>query len=514
MYCYVCAGLVLASRLSGDPSKKMLVLEAGGAHFNDAAIAGGKGLGGSSAVNFYMWLRAKKERPGNPGWNWENHLKYAIKSETFIPGSSEAAEKERKTHDPAVHGTDGPITISFPNMNSGLEIAMQDSLETLGFPRLRGLQSGTLVGAGMAATNMDPRANTRTTSQTYLKPAVGRSNLKVLVNAPVARVLSAPAEDDQFVASGVEFLFDGQTHVVSTSSSGEVIVSAGTLKYPQLILELSGVGDPAVLEKIGVETEVALPAVSTNVQEHLFAGIAYELNEPEKYNTIDELADPAKVAEHMALYPEGKGLFTLGISLMAWSSLKAISSRAAEIESTAPTTSAIPGLTEQYAEQHARVAAGGAGPEYTTISGFYSFPSASPTPVRPRHFNRPFSRGTIHAVSADPLAPSAIEPHYFEEPVDLATYVEQVKFARRLAQTAPFSDVLRKELNPGPAVASDADIALWLKRHMTTLRVHGTEGLRVVDLSVVPLIPSAHTQSMVYAIAEQAADIVKGVFVA
>ncbi|KAH9920536.1 GMC oxidoreductase [Epithele typhae] len=573
------AGLVLAARLSEEPSKTVLVLEAGGAHLNDPLIdlpAGygkfmgnpeydwafttvpqkhskdtsffwprGKGLGGSSAVNFYTWSRAEKEdinaweRLGNPGWNWENHLKYAIKSETFVPASAEVAEKERQTHDPAVHGTDGPIVIGFPNTTSGWEVAMQDSLEALGFPRLRDLQTGTLVGAGRVPSTVDPRANTRTTSQDYLKLAVGRSNLKILVNASVARVLLGPTEDGGFVASGVEFLFDGKTHVVSTSPSGEVILSAGTLKSPQ-ILELSGIGDPAILEKIGVETKVSLPAVGTNVQEHLFAGMAYEVNEPEKYNTIDELTDPAKVAEHMALYPDGKGLFTLGISLLSWTSLKDISARAADIEATAPTTSTTPGLTEQYAEQHARIAEGAASAEYTTIPGFYSFPNP-PTPGA-KHvtlcsmLNRPFSRGTIHATSADPLAPPAIDPHYFEEPADLAAYVEQIKFARRLARTAPFAAVLGKELNPGPAVASDAELARWLKKHMTTvhhtagacamlprdrggvvdpqLRVYGTTGLRVVDLSVVPLIPGAHTQSVVYAVAEQAADVIKGVFVA
>ena len=114
------------------------------------------------------------------------------------------------------------------------------------------------------------------------------------------------------------------------------------------------------------------------------------------------------------------------------------------------------------------------------------------------------------------------------------TYIEQVKFARKIAATEPFASVVGREVNPGPAVQTDEDISLWLKKYLTTvhhtssscsmlprekggvvdpqLRVYGTQKLRVVDLSVVPLIPSAHTQSVVYAIAEQAADIIKGVF--
>ena len=119
-------------------------------------------------------------------------------------------------------------------------------------------------------------------------------------------------------------------------------------------------------------------------------------------------------------------------------------------------------------------------------------------------------------------------------PTDRLTFVEQVKFVRKLAQTEPFASVLGREVNPGPEVRSDEDISLWLKRFLTTvhhisstcsmlprdkggvvdpeLRVYGTKRLRVVDLSVIPLIPSAHTQSIVYAVAEQAVDIIKGAF--
>lgn len=115
---------------------------------------------------------------------------------------------------------------------------------------------------------------------------------------------------------------------------------------------------------------------------------------------------------------------------------------------------------------------------------------------------------------------------------DRLTYVDQVKFVRKIASTAPFAGLLGREVNPGPAVQTDEEISLWLKKYLTTvhhtsstcsmlprnkggvvdpqLRVYGTQGLRVVDLSVVPLIPSAHPQSIVYAVAEQAADIIKG----
>ncbi|KAM5536368.1 hypothetical protein V8D89_009966 [Ganoderma adspersum] len=555
------AGLVLAARLSEDPTKSVLVLEAGGAHLGDPMIdlpasygkffknkeydwgfmtvpqkhaentsffwpryvleipsflmPLGKGLGGSSATNFYLWNRPGEEdinaweRLGNPGWNWKNFLKYSIKCEKLIPASEEASAAERLTYDEKLHGADGPVILGWPNLRPGWDVALQDTLEVLGIPRI-----------------FEPA---------YLEQAGTRPNLRVLVNAPVARILCAPGEG--FTTNGVEFLFDGQKHTVLTASNGEVILSAGAIKSPQ-VLELSGIGDPKVLGALGIETKVNLPSVGTNAQDHLFAGVAYELREPEKFNTIDPLLDPAVAEEQLKLYAEGKGLLTLGIVGISMAPLKFVSDNAAEIERTAPTGGDAPGLAEQRTEQIARFKEGAANAEFVTIPGFYSFPN--PPAPGAKHvsvcttLNRPFSRGTIHAASLDPLDPPEIDPHYFEKDIDRLTYIEQVKFVRKIAQTEPFASLLGREVNPGPDVRSDADISLWLKKYLTTvhhtsstcsmlprdkggvvdseLRVYGTKGLRVVDLSIVPLIPSAHTQSIVYAVAEQAADIIKGAF--
>ena len=138
-----------------------------------------------------------------------------------------------------------------------------------------------------------------------------------------------------------------------------------------------------------------------------------------------------------------------------------------------------------------------------------------------------YSGPAVYISSTHPARPPTLH-------ADLRALVEEVKFARKVAATEPFASLLAREVNPGPAVQSDADVALWLKKHLaiaahTTstcsmrprdkggavdpeLRVYGTRNLRVVDLSVLPLIVAAHTQSLVYAVAEQAADIIKGVF--
>ncbi|KAI0321917.1 GMC oxidoreductase [Amylostereum chailletii] len=516
------AGLVVAARLSEDLSKSVLVLEAGGAHLDDPNVylpasygkvfgnkeydwgfttvpqkhaentsffwPRGKGLGGSSATNFYLWNRPSKEdvnaweRLGNPGWNWDNFLKYSIRCETFVPAAEADAKSERLTYDPKVHGTNGPLALGFPNKRPGWDILLQDTLGSLGIPRSwnRSVHHRLDIFALFSVLGQHPFSSYRATPLT-------------------SSFLSA-------------------------------------LKSPQ-VLELSGIGDPKILSKIGVETKVDLPTVGTNVQDHLFAGIVYEVATPDKFHTLDPLLDPKVAEEQIKLYAQGEGLLTLGIVGIAMAPLKSFSDRAAEIEADPPSGGNLPGLSEQRAEQVKRLREGAANAEFVTIPSFYGFPNP-PTPGA-KHIslcttlNRPFSRGTIHATSTDPLAQPEVDPHYFEEDIDRLTYIEQVKFARKIAQTEPFKSIIGREINPGPNVQSDDDISLWLKKYLTTvhhtssscsmlpkdkggvvdneLKVYGTKGLRVVDLSVVPLIPSAHTQSIVYAVAEQAADIIKGV---
>ncbi|RPD75411.1 alcohol oxidase [Lentinus tigrinus ALCF2SS1-7] len=469
------AGLVVACRLTEDPSKTVLVLEARGAHFDDPLIypqatvpqkhsegttfswARGKGLGGSSSTNFYLWTRPSKrdvdacERLGNPGWNWDNFLKYSKKCETFIPMSEEVTTAERLTYDMEVHGTDGPIITSFPNLRPGYEVVLQDAFDNLGIPRLAEPTNKRITSVGLTA---------------YLKKAGSRTNLKIVLNASVFRILLS-LDSDEFVANGVEFLVDGQKHAVLTTLGGEVILSAGyptsTINSPK-ILELSGIGDRTILNSLGIETKVDLPAVGTNVQEHMFAGLAYgafpapwiKLKTPEKFNTIDPLWDPAtaKSTSSSSTHPthlnNERSLLTRSARVVPME----------KIEANIPEPDDVPGN----AEQVALMQEGAANAEFLSIPGFYSFPSA--------------------------------------------------------------------EVKPGPSAHTDEDLALWLNKHATTLhhacdscsmlpidkggvvdpelRVYGTKGLRVLDLSVIPLIPSAHTQSVVYALAEQASDIIKG----
>ncbi|KAI0260750.1 GMC oxidoreductase [Gloeopeniophorella convolvens] len=574
------AGLVLANRLSEDPGTSVLVLEAGAEHLNDPTILlpasyarnfgnpeydwafttvpqkhsdgtvfpwnRGKGLGGSSALNFYVWNRPPAvdidawETLGNHGWNWKNFVKYSNKSETWVPPPDDEAAKEKLTWDAAYHGTDGPLGIGFHNGRPGWDVTLEETLNTLGIQTVHEPLGGKPVGTFMIPSSVDPRTNQRSYSVAYL-PKTPRANLTILTSALVSRVLLA-SPGGLAKASGVEFLYADKTEVVHAGR--EVILSAGAIKSPQ-ILELSGIGHPSILAKAGVDTKVALPGVGKNVQEHLYSGISWELKEPEKFSTLDPLHDPAIAAEQLELYKQGKGLFTVGLVNLTFLPFTAISPRAESIihefveQLVSGKYDADPALKEQY-EVQLEIEKKGADLEMISFPGFLSYPNA-PEPGKKYislcpATNHTYSRGTIHITSADPKVQPEIDPHYFEEEIDILKFIEHVRFVRRVAASTPINKYIGKEINPGEAIQSDAEIAAWIKKYTGTtyhtagscsmlprakggvvdeaLRVYGTSNLRVVDLSIVPIHISSHTQATVYAIAEQAADIIKGRFVA
>ncbi|KAH9943228.1 alcohol oxidase [Epithele typhae] len=564
------AGLTIAARLTEDPNVSVLVLEAGqtnigddgilrlssyGSHFGNPNYAWdfkttpqantgntchgwqrGKGLGGSSQINFLVHIKPPAEdvdaieRLGNPGWNWKNLQKYIHRAEGFVPPGKDSWVNDIVELKTADMGTDGPLAIAFPAftfINAGIPVA----------PRP---YNGQPHGAYLAPSTIDPKTHTRSYATTaYYLPNRHRSNLTVLVMAHVNRVV--PATDAaEFVAEAVEFEYEGRTYVVPAKK--EVILCAGTLKSPH-ILELSGIGNPNLLRKLGITPKVDLPGVGSNVQEHMVATISFEVRDDVDFQTLDCLADPAIAAKHLELRASGKGLFTNGIVNFAFATLGQISSKAnAIIEATEDKVNRMscdypPGILEQHKITIERLK-NGVGCEFIALPAMASRPN--PPEAGKRYItlysamNHTMSRGTIHTASKDASVEPHFDPRYFEEEVDLQVFLEMVKFSRSLASVAPLKDMIVKELNPGPDVQSDEALVDWLKQTFTTtwhtagscsmlpkvsggvvdpeLKVYGAKNLRVVDLSILPLHVACHTQAVVYGIAEQASDIIKGAY--
>ncbi|KAH7924718.1 alcohol oxidase [Leucogyrophana mollusca] len=576
------AGLCLAARLTEDPRLSVLVLEAGNANFNDPALllpaqyghhfgedaydwqfkttpqefcggkefswSRGKGLGGSSSINFLCWTKPPRsdvddlERLGNPGWNWERFQRALYKLEGFQPPTPKSFAAHGLNFDDWTIGKDGPMKLSHPATVSRPELNGFQTWINMGIPRAPAPVGGNPRGAFFAPKTLDPLTYTRNyAANVFYMANAQRENLHVLTAAHGSKIVTR-SEDGELHATGVEFLHEGKVQVVHAGK--EVILCAGALKSPQ-ILELSGIGRRHVLESLNVPVKLDLPGVGENVQEHMFCGITYELADSVEDFTLDVLRNPEMRAEHVKLLASLEGAFTMGISAFAFVPLETISDRAEDIIKAARERvekcrpSYPPGLSDLYDMQLERLKNKAASCEIILFPGFLTFPHP-PEPGK-KYFtvlfalNHTFSRGTIHAVSTDPVMQPACDPHYFEEDIDLQTFIELAKFSRRMAHIAPFSEILAqpvKEVNPGPEVATDAQIGEHLKRYCGTtyhtvgslsmlpldkggvvdnnLKVYGTSNIRVVDLSVVPLHIATHPMTMAYAIAEQAADIIRG----
>ncbi|GJE91611.1 GMC family oxidoreductase [Phanerochaete sordida] len=580
------AGLTIAARLTEDSATTVCVLEAGDANLNDPAIltpatymqhfgdklydwnhfttkqkfsgdremhwARGRGLGGSSAINFMVWTKPPAEeiddieRLGNPGWNWQNYQKYAQKVERLIEPTPQQKEKFNLPEYENDVSRDGAVAIGFPKTISEADVLAQKALENAGIPKAPRPYGGNPNGTFWTMNTHDPRTPSRSYATTaYYLPNKDRPNMVVFVRALVSRVLTEVGADGNLSAVGAEFIHDEK--IYSVNAIKEVILAAGAIKSPQ-VLELSGIGQRAVLENAGIPVKLDLPTVGENLQEHCIGGFSFELKDGVDLETADPLRQPSKLAEAQELYKRGEGPFTIGMPTFTFVPVEQIAPQPQAIYEKAKAQvervvkeGAAPGLLEQWKIQLERLEPGknqaGPGCEIIFFSGMFG-------PIPPEEgkkyvcwspgTNHNFSRGSIHVTSSDPRKEPDIDAHYFEHQVDLDIFIETSKFARKMAQMPPLKDLIAKEVVPGPEVKTDEQLADFMTKVYSTtwhtcgtcsmlpqdkggvvdpsLKVYGTNNLRIVDLSILPLHFAGHTQATVYTFAEQAADIIKGVF--
>ncbi|KAJ6452435.1 GMC oxidoreductase [Mycena sanguinolenta] len=577
------AGLTLAARLTEDPSITVAVLEAGEHNIGEPLIdvpgqfahtfgnlkfdwsfptvpqkhslnksylwQRGKGLGGSSAMNFYAWTKPPAadidaiEALGNPGWNWAEYSKYTRLSETFHPPQKEQTDIFPHTHDLAFRGESGPIQVTAPHSVYTIDKLFQETLVNKGLKTIKDPYGGDITGTWMASGNLDPRSWTRSYAATaYYMPHRERKNLVVLTEATVARILFADARGEELTATGVEFIHGGKTFRVHAKK--EVILSAGAIKSAQ-ILELSGIGRKEILQNIGVECKIDLRGVGQNVQDHTFLGVSFELNANDNHQTYDLMRNPEYAAEAKRLHAELKGMHRVGITSFAYFPLTSATPEApALIQRAADSVEALrkggklePGQAE-ILDKQVEMLRDDTVPDLELIA----FPGYFTTITAPEEgksyvtilmvLNHPFSHGTIHATSNNPFAHPAIDPAYFENDNDLENLVQHIKYIRTMSETEPWKSGIVREMDPGPNCRTDEEIRKYIydchgtcwhtvgttsmlpldKQGVVSpeLKVYGTTNLRVVDVGIIPIHLATHTHATAYVIGEKAADLITG----
>jgi choline dehydrogenase len=510
------AGCVLANRLSEDPSVRVLLLEAGGSDRSlkikipaafpeqfhskldwDFAtepepyvderslyIPRGRALGGSSSMNAMLYVRGRPldydgwEAQGAPGWGYADVLPYFIKAEDNVRGPSE------------FHGTGGPLRVSEQRSPRPMSRRLLDASEAAGIPRIADYNGPEQDGVSMFQVTQKGGARF-SAADAYLRPARTRPNLEVRTKVTVLGV-----ELDGERAVGVR-LRKGRSGVDVVRAEREVILCAGAIGSPQLLM-LSGIGAGEELRAAGVQARHELPGVGRNLQDHPFVTAIWEVSDEDTLYGADK---PKPLAEWL-LRRSGK-----------------LSSTVAEVVAFTRTRGGLAAADIQFHMGAAYYEDHGA----ETFDGHCTV--IAPVLVSPQ------ARGQVWLRSADPTAKPRIITNTLSEPDDVRSLLAGVRLAREIAAQAPLKDVVLRELKPGPAAVEDSDLEADLRRRLmliyhpvgtarmsnthpqavvdSSLRVHGLQGLRVIDASVMPTITGGNTNAPTIMIAERGADLIR-----
>ena len=514
------AGCVLANRLTEDAGQKVLLLEAGpkddsmwiaipagftkllnSAVYNwnfatepEDSVKGraipiprGRTLGGSSAINGMLYVRGNHldydtwAQFGNRGWSYDSVLPYFRKSENF-EGDGDATR-----------GRGGPLNVAHMRERAELLDAFIDAAVAEGYPRNPDYNNGNQEGFGyFQVTQKDGRR--WSTARAYLDPARGRPNLRVETDAHATRILL-----DGKRAVGVAYTQRGQQ--LEARCGREVILAAGAVKSPHL-LELSGIGQPELLQSLGVAVQHELRGVGENYRDHYAPRMNWRVNQPITLN--EQTRGVALLKEIAKYYARHRGVLTYTAGIV----YGFVKTRP-ELE--------VPDVQFHFA--HASYA-----------SAATRVLDSEPGMTLTTYQCRPESKGSIHAKSADPTAAPAIRPNFLAERLDQETVVAGMKIGRAIIGNGAIGRYVAFEMNPGPQYQTDDELLEFARMNGQTtyhvigtckmgqdpmavvddaLCVHGIAGLRVVDASIMPTLVSGNTNAAVIMIAEKGADLVK-----
>jgi len=529
------AGCLLANRLSADPRKRVLLIEAGGRddyHWihipvgylycignprtdwcyqtdADPGLNGrrlryprGKVLGGCSSINGMIYMRGQARdydhwgALGNPGWGWDACLPYFLKHEDYYRGADEF--HAAPGFDPKGRRPGGEWRVERQRLRWDILDAFAEAAQQAGIPHREDFNRGDNEGVGYFQVNQ--RGGIRwNAAKGFLRPVLSRDNLQVWTGAHIARVLLERG-DAGLRASGVEVIPNGGGERLRALATREVILATGAVGTPQ-ILQLSGIGPAVLLQQHGIEVQHALPGVGENLQDHLQIRAVFSVEGVKTLNTMTQswwgkaligLEYALKRSGPMSMAPSQLGAFTRSDASQPYPNI-------------------------EYHVQPLSLDAFG-----EPLHRFNAF-TASVCNLNPT------SRGHVQLRAADPLQSPSIRANYLSTEADRRVAADSLRVTRRIVAQPALARYQPKEVKPGLQFQSDEELATLAGDIGTTifhpvgtarmgpagdpqavvdarLRVHGVAGLRVVDASVMPTITSGNTNAPVLMIAERAAQ--------